>query len=109
MAIFSNLDERPIAQHGIFEASLLNSADYISIADQKDFEELKKQENHFDLSIDEVKSQADSMLLQYAKTGKLNFAKEVKPIQKQEEPKKDFFAFARVEHDTSFLDKLLKK
>lgn len=47
------------------------------------------------------------MLLQYAKSGKLNFAA-IERKEKKEEPKKDFFAFARVEHNSSFLDGLLK-
>jgi hypothetical protein len=86
--------------------NILNSADYLNIADQKDFEELKKQENHFDLTIEEVKEKADAMLLQYAKSGRLNFA--AVEQKKEEEPKKDFFAFAKIGQDTSFLDKLLK-
>lgn len=85
---------------------ILDSEDYANISGQKDFEELRKQENHFDLSVEEVKNRADTMLLEYAKKGRLNFAA---VEQKKEEPKKDFFAFARVEHDTSFLDSLLKK
>ena len=85
---------------------ILDSEDYANISGQKDFEELKKQENHFDLSVEDVKSKADAMLLEYAKKGKLNFAT---VEHKDEERKKDFFAFARVEHDTSFLDSLLKK
>ena len=88
--------------------AILNSSDYISIADQKDFEELRKQGNHFDLSIDDVKEKADAMLLQYAKSGKLNFAKIYHEEKKPEENKGDFFAFARVSSDTSFLDNLLK-
>ena len=84
---------------------ILNSADYASIANQADFAELKKQENHFDLTVDELKDKADAILLQYAKSGKLNFAA---TEQKKEEPKKDFFAFARTEN-TSFLDGLLNK
>lgn len=85
---------------------ILNSTDYANIANQKDFEELKKQENHFDLTVDEVKDKADAMLLQFAKSGKLNFA----AVEKEkEEPKKDFFAFARVEQNNSFLDGLLKR
>ena len=87
--------------------SILNSNDYLSISDQKDFEELKKQENHFDLSVDELKTKADAILLQYAKSGKLNFS--AKETEKKDEPKKDFFAFARVEQNTSFLDGLLKR
>lgn len=88
--------------------NVLTSSAYQSIADQKDFEEFMKMENHFDLSIDEVKDKADAMLLQYAKSGKLNFAK-IETEEKHEESRKDFFAFARIEPDTSFLDKLLKK
>lgn len=86
--------------------SILNSSDYLSIADQADFEEFKKVENHFDMTIDEVKNKADSMLLDYAKSGKLNFAK---TTEVKEEAKKDFFAFARRESNTSFLDGLLNK
>lgn len=81
--------------------TILNSSDYISIADEKDFEELRRQENHFDLTVDEVKNKADSILLQYAKSGKLSFAKQ------DEEVKHNFVAFAKVERDTSFLDKVL--
>lgn len=88
--------------------NVLTSSAYQSIADQKDFEEFMKMENHFDLSIDEVKDKADAMLLQYAKSGKLNFAK-IETEEKHGESRKDFFAFARIEPDTSFLDKLLKK
>ena len=85
---------------------VLNSTDYASIANQKDFKELKKQENHFDLTVDEVKDKADAMLLQFAKSGKLNFA----AVEKEkEEAKRDFFAFAKVEQSNSFLDGLLKR
>ena len=62
--------------------------------------------NHFDMTIDEVKNRADSMLLDYAKSGKLNFASKA---ENKEEPKKDFFAFARSDSNTSFLDGLLNK
>lgn len=86
--------------------SLLNSSDYLSIADQNDFAELKKIENHFDLTMDELKNKADGILLQYAKAGKLNFASNE---EVHNEPKKDFFAFAKINQDTSFLDGLLKK
>lgn len=84
---------------------ILNSSDYASIANQADFAELKKQENHFDLSVDELKEKADTMLLQYAKSGKLNFA--VKGQPEMTEARRDFFAFAKVERNTSFLDGLL--
>ena len=84
--------------------AVLESSDYSAIANEEDFVNLKKRENYFDLSVDEVKTKADELLLQYAKSGKLNFAEE-----KKEEPQKDFFAFARVEKSSSFLDGLLGK
>ena len=84
---------------------ILNSSDYANIANQADFAELKKQENHFDLTVDELKERADAMLLQYAKSGKLNFT--AIETEKEEVPKRDFFAFAKVERNTSFLDGLL--
>ena len=82
----------------------LESADYAAIANEEDFINLKKRENYFDLSVNEVKEKADQILLQYAKSGKMNFAAE----EKKEESKKDFFAFARVESKNNFLDTLLK-
>ena len=46
---------------------ILNSKDYLNIADTEAFQELKKQENHFDLSVDELRAKADQMLLEFAK------------------------------------------
>lgn len=83
---------------------ILNSADYANIADVKEFSELKKMDNHFDMSVEEVKKAADDMLLEFAKGNKLSFA-----AKDEEAPKKDFFAFARIEHKTDFLDGLLQK
>ena len=83
---------------------ILNSADYANIADVKEFSELKKMDNHFDMSVEEVKKAADDMLLEFAKGNKLSFAK-----KEEETPKKDFFAFARIETKTDFLDGLLNK
>ena len=82
---------------------ILNSADYANISDMNEFVELKKMDKHFDMSVDEVKRAADDMLLEFAKGNKLSFA------ANPEEPKKDFFAFARIEHKTDFLDGLLNK
>lgn len=53
---------------------ILESADYSSIADKDEFTELKKQENHFDLTVDELKAKADEIILLYAKKGALNFS-----------------------------------
>jgi len=56
---------------------ILNSEDYSNVADTEEFSALKKQEEHFDLSVDEVKNKADEILLNYAKSHK-NFASEEK-------------------------------
>lgn len=54
--------------------NILNSSEYSIVADKEEFASLMKQENHFDMSIEEVKKQADDITLRYAKSGKLNFA-----------------------------------
>lgn len=55
---------------------ILESEEYVSVADKVEFVELKKQKNHFDLSIDELKVKADDIILLYAKKGQLNFSLE---------------------------------
>ena len=62
--------------------SILESADYSSIADSDEFVAFKAQDAHFDLSVDEVRAKADEMLLNAAKAGKVEFAA-------AEEPKKE--------------------
>ncbi len=56
------------------KVEILNSKEYNSVASTKEFEELLKQENHFDLSVEETREKADSILLKYAKSGELNFS-----------------------------------
>jgi len=46
---------------------ILNSEDYSKVFSTKEFEELRLQETHFDMSIEEVKTKADAILLDYAK------------------------------------------
>lgn len=53
------------------KVEILNSAKYSYVADTEKFEELKKKENHFDLSVDEVEIQANNILLYYAAKGQL--------------------------------------
>ncbi len=53
---------------------ILNSEDYAQIAETAEFAELKKEDTHFDMSIEDVKNKADEMLLAYAKGHKLEFA-----------------------------------
>lgn len=53
---------------------ILESEEYSSISNKAEFVELMKQENHFDLSVEELKNAADKIILDYAKKGALNFA-----------------------------------
>ena len=46
---------------------ILNSEEYSKVFSTKEFEELKVQKSHFELSIDEVRAKADEILLNYAK------------------------------------------
>lgn len=51
---------------------------YSKVAETEEFIELKKQENHFDLSVDEVVEKADQILLNAAKSGKIDFSVDTK-------------------------------
>ena len=51
---------------------ILNSESYSQIAESEEFEALVK--DHFDLSVEEVQSKADSLLLEYAKNHSLTFS-----------------------------------
>ena len=55
---------------------------YAQIADTDAFKELSKKENHFSMSVDEVRAEADKQLLEYAKGHKIEFSatEEKKPI-----------------------------
>lgn len=55
---------------------ILNSEDYANIAETAEFVELKKEENHFDMSVEEVKAECDRQLLEYAKGNKIEFAED---------------------------------
>ena len=62
--------------------AILESEDYKSIAESKEFIAFKAQEAHFDLSIEEVRAKADQILLNAAKTGKVEFSKNEENITK---------------------------
>lgn len=59
--------------------AILNSEDYANLEGDEAFEALKEQANHFDLSVDEIKTKLDEMLLEYAKGHKVEFSQ--KPAQ----------------------------
>lgn len=52
---------------------ILNSDEYANIAHTADFVALKSEENHFDMSVDEVRAKADELLLAFAKGNKIEF------------------------------------
>lgn len=56
------------------KVAILESDDYANVADVEAFVELKKQENHFDLSVDEVTKKANQILLDYAKHNSIKFS-----------------------------------
>ena len=51
---------------------ILESEDYSLIVNDENFVELKKQENHFELTVDEVTQKADAILTQAAKSHKFS-------------------------------------
>jgi hypothetical protein len=53
---------------------ILNSKDYSSIVANEEFLELSKQDNHFSMSIEDVQAKADEILLNAAKSGKVDFS-----------------------------------
>ena len=53
---------------------VLNGDEYAGVRESEEFEALMAPEAHFELSVDEVKSKADSILLNAAKNNALNFA-----------------------------------
>ena len=52
---------------------ILESEEFSLLAGNEDFNNLKKKENYFDLSVDEVRAKADEILLNAAKAGSVNF------------------------------------
>lgn len=89
--------------------AVLSSEDYSLIKDTEEYKELSKRENYFNLSTEELTSKLEGMLNTYAKElGKKNFSVE-KDNKEKETEKKDFFAFARIKTESSFLDGLLNK
>ena len=60
------------------KVAILESDDYANVADVEAFVELKKQENHFDLSVEEVTEKANQILLDYAKHNNIKFSDDSK-------------------------------
>ena len=53
---------------------VLNGDEYAAVRDSEEFEALMAADAHFELTVDEVKAKADSILLNAAKNNALNFA-----------------------------------
>ena len=70
------------------KAEILSSEAYASVSESEAFKELQK--DHFNLSIEEVTAKADSILLEAAKNGTMNFSAEPKPsVAPKALPRKD--------------------
>lgn len=54
--------------------SILNSDCYSQISETEAFKDLMKQETHFDMTVEDVQAKADAMLLEFAKTNKIEFS-----------------------------------
>ncbi len=61
------------------KVKILESEDYANLAGNEAYEALKEQDNHFDLSVEEIKAQCDAMLLEYAKGHKVEFQAKAEP------------------------------
>lgn len=53
--------------------AILKSDCYSQISETEAFKDLIKQETHFEMSVEDVQAKADSMLLEFAKTNKIEF------------------------------------
>lgn len=53
---------------------ILNSSDYEQISNIEEFIELKDINNHFNMTVDEVRNKADEILLAFAKGNKIDFS-----------------------------------
>ena len=73
-AIESQLKEYQLKEENAQKDALFISEDYSSISDKEEFKALA--ENHNEFSVDELKNKLDSIILDYAKKGSLNFSAE---------------------------------
>lgn len=73
-AIESQLKEYQAKEETAQKDALFASEDYSSISGKEEFKALA--ENHTEFSVDELKSKLDSIILDYAKKGSLNFSAE---------------------------------
>ena len=78
--------------------NILNSTDYAQISNSDEMLNLKEMNNHFNLSVDEVRQKADEILLSYAKSGNLSFAS----VEPSEEVNKKMLSFGSKKKDPSF-------
>lgn len=53
---------------------VLNGDEYAAVRDSEEFSKLMETEAHFEMSVDEIKAKADTILLNAAKNNSLNFA-----------------------------------
>lgn len=70
--IESELNTYKLAEENANKDALFASAEYSAIVESEEFMSLAN--NHNDFSLDELKNKLDSMLLEFAKSGKLNYS-----------------------------------
>ena len=63
--------------------AILESEDYAQIVDTDEFKAFKEQDAHFSLTVDEVRAKADEMLLNYAKSHKIEFS-DSHPVERKQ-------------------------
>ena len=73
-AIESKLHEYQLKEENAQKDAMFVSEEYSSISDKEEFKALA--ENHVEFSVEELKNKLDSIILEYAKKGGLNFAVE---------------------------------
>lgn len=66
---------------------VINSAAYAQIKDSDAFKKLAERDTYFSMTVDEVRAEADKMLLEFAKTHKIEFSSE-EPEKKQVDMKR---------------------
>ena len=87
------------------KVEILNSDEYKQIFNTDEYKELSKRENYFNLSVDEIKEKADSILLNYAKKGKITFS----TLSNNKDTFMNEVGLFNVKTSSNFLDELLNK
>lgn len=105
-SIEAELNKYKEAENMADKMSIFEDESYSSYLDTEEFKQLMSEDNVKKFTKEELQEKADATLGKLVKKNK-NFAFSAE--KKDEKKKAPFFAFAKQETDTSFLDSLLKK